>query len=130
MDKKVKGYTELLARVRPVTCNLIERVFLDAWPTIDERLQRIENLLLAIFERQQVREWYSIEEFAGIVGRAELTCREWCRRGRVRGKKCLSGRGASTAWVISHTELQRYQREGLLPCERPDGHVTSVGGSL
>lgn len=98
--------------------------------TIYERLQKIENLLLAIFERQQVREWYSVGEFARIVGRAELTCREWCRRGRVRGEKRLSGRGAFTAWVISHTELQRYQREGLLPCERPDGHAISEGDSL
>jgi hypothetical protein len=94
--------------------------------TIYEHLQKIENLLLAIFERQQVREWYSVEEFARIVGRAELTCREWCRRGRVRGEKRLSGRGAFAAWVISHAELQRYQREGL----RPAGNGTSEGDSL
>jgi Helix-turn-helix domain len=83
--------------------------------TMEERLEKIECLLVALVERQQVREWYSIEEFARIVGRAEFTCREWCRHGRIRAEKRLSGRGAYPAWVISHDELLRFQREGLLP---------------
>jgi Helix-turn-helix domain len=82
---------------------------------MEERLEKIECLLVALVERQQVREWYSIEEFARIVGRAEFTCREWCRHGRIRAEKRLSGRGAYPAWVISHDELLRFQREGLLP---------------
>ncbi len=81
---------------------------------IEERLERIEAQLLMLCERQQVREWYSVEEFARIVGRSELTCREWCRHGRIHAEKKFSGRGAHTAWAISHEELQRYQREGLL----------------
>ena len=83
--------------------------------TLEERLEKIECLLVALVERQQVREWYSVEEFARIVGRAEFTCREWCRHGRIRAEKRLSGRGAHAAWVISHDELLRYQRKGLLP---------------
>jgi hypothetical protein len=81
---------------------------------LKERLEKIEAMLGALVERQQVREWYSIDQFARIAGRAELTCREWCRLGRINAEKKHSGRGAYAAWVISHEELQRYQREGLL----------------
>ncbi len=37
--------------------------------TVEERLEKIEAMLLVLVERQQVREWYSVEEFARIVGR-------------------------------------------------------------
>jgi hypothetical protein len=86
--------------------------------TVEERLEKIESLLVVLVERQQMREWYSVEEFARIVGRAEFTCREWCRHGRVRAEKKESGRGAYAAWVISHAELLRFQREGLLPLRK------------
>jgi hypothetical protein len=72
-------------------------------------------MLAVLVERQQVREWYSVEEFAQVLGKAEFTVREWCRLRRVRAEKRLSGRGAFPAWCISHQELLRYQREGLLP---------------
>jgi hypothetical protein len=83
--------------------------------TIEERLDKIETMLAALVERQQVKEWYTTEEFAKLVGKAEFTVREWCRHGRVKAEKRVSGRGAFPAWVISHQELLRYQREGLLP---------------
>lgn len=83
--------------------------------TVEERLEKIEALLVVLVERQQVREWYSVEEFARIVGRAEFTCREWCRHGRIKAEKKESGRGAYASWAISHAELLRFQREGLLP---------------
>ena len=83
--------------------------------TLEERLERIETLLGVLVERQQVREWYTTEQFARIVGRAEFTVREMCRHGRVQARKALSGRGSHAQWVISHDELLRYQREGLLP---------------
>ena len=82
--------------------------------TLEERLTKIEAMLAVLVGRQQVRDWYSVEEFARIVGRAEFTCREWCRGGRINAAKKDSGRGAHACWVISHTELLRYQREGLL----------------
>jgi hypothetical protein len=47
-----------------------------------------------------VREYYSVEEFARIVNRAEFTCREWCRHGPIKAEKKESGRGAYTSWAI------------------------------
>jgi hypothetical protein len=84
-----------------------------------ERLGKVEAMLGVLIERQQVREFYAVEEFARIVGRAEFTCREWCRHGRINAEKKASGRGAYAGWAISHSELLRFQREGLLPLNRP-----------
>jgi hypothetical protein len=82
--------------------------------TIEERLERIEAMLEVLVGRQ-TKEWYSVEEFARLVGRSEFTCREWCRHGRIAAQKKQSGRGAHASWAISHAELERYQREGLRP---------------
>jgi hypothetical protein len=87
--------------------------------TLDERLDKIESLLVSLVERDRVREFYSVEEFSRIVDRAEFTCREWCRNGRIHAEKKESGRGAHASWAISHTELLRFQREGLLSARRP-----------
>lgn len=83
--------------------------------TIEERMVRIERMLGALAGRQNIKQWYSVEEFARQVGRSQFTCRVWCRRGRILARKKGSGRGGHFAWAISHEELQRYQREGLLP---------------
>ena len=99
------------------------RWFRGAAMTIDEKLEKIEAMLLILVERQKVREWYSVDEFAQTVGRSEFTCREWCRNGRIHAKKKVSGRGAHTAWAISHEELERYQREGLLRSRETALHV-------
>lgn len=79
------------------------------------RLDRIEGMLATLVERQTIRDYYSTDEFARLVGKAEFTVREWCRLGRIRAEKRQSGRGAHPAWAISHQELLRYQKEGLLP---------------
>lgn len=79
------------------------------------RLERIEAALETLLQRQTMKEWYSTQEVAEILGKAEFTVREWCRLGRVHAEKRNSGRGKFLAWVISHVELQRFQREGLLP---------------
>ena len=82
--------------------------------SFEERLEKIEAMLVALVERQTAREWYTTGEFASAVGKAEFTIREYCRLGRLRAMKRQSGRGAHTAYAISHEEWQRYQREGLL----------------
>jgi hypothetical protein len=83
--------------------------------TIDDRLDRIEAMLSTLVERHTVREWYSTEQFAKLVAKSEFTIREYCRLGRLKAEKRRSGRGAHPAWVLSHEELQRFQKEGLLP---------------
>ena len=86
--------------------------------TVEEKLDRIEAMLKQLVERQAVKEFYEIEEFARLVGREPFTCREWARHGRIRAEKKLSGRGAYARWVVPHAELLRYQKEGLLPVRR------------
>ena len=83
--------------------------------TIEERLERIEGMLVTIIQAQQVREWYTTEEFARAVGKAEFTIREHCRLGRLMAEKRRSGRGAHQQWVLSQNELDRFRRHGLLP---------------
>jgi hypothetical protein len=82
------------------------------------RLDRIESLLAALLERETIKDHYSTDEFARLVGKAEFTVREWARLGRIHAEKRQSGRGSHAAWVVSHSELQRYRRSGLLPCKR------------
>jgi hypothetical protein len=75
-------------------------------------------MLAVLVERQAVREYYTPEEFARIVGREPFTCGESRRLGRIRAQKQASGRGKHTSWVIPHDEFLRFQRKGLLPDHR------------
>lgn len=86
--------------------------------TLEDRLIRIEGMLTILVHGQQLREWYSVAEFARLVGRSEFTCRQWCREGRIEARKKGSGRGAHAGWAIAHNELERYRREGLLPAKQ------------
>jgi hypothetical protein len=87
--------------------------------TLEAQLDRIESLLVSLVEKERTREWYSVQEFSRIVGRAPFTVREWARHGRLNAEKKESGRGAHRSYAISHAELLRFQREGLLPMRRP-----------
>lgn len=90
-------------------------------PALDsQRLNRIETMVQSLLEQDSIKEWYNTAELAGLLGKAEFTVREWCRLGRIRAKKWAGGRGAHASWVVSHEELLRYRRDGLLkPDERP-----------
>src|SRR4051812_19147845 len=79
---------------------------------IEVQLAEMRDLLAS---QKTIKDWYTTEEFATLVAKAEFTVREWCRLGRVRGEKRHSGRGKHREWVVSHDELLRYHREGLLP---------------
>ena len=81
---------------------------------IERRLDELHALLNVLVQQRTVKDWYTTEEAAQQLGKAEFTVREWCRHGRVHAEKRMSGRGAFPSWVISHQELLRYQREGLL----------------
>lgn len=83
------------------------------------RLEAMENMLRLLVERELAKPHYEIEQFARIVNKAPFTCREWARLGRIKAEKRSSGRGKYAAWVVSHEELLRYQRHGLLPISRP-----------
>lgn len=76
-----------------------------------QRLDRIEAALAVLVEQRTVKEWYSTQEVADLVGKAEYTVREWCRQGRVQARKAPNGRG----WLVSHDELVRIRNEGPLP---------------
>lgn len=84
---------------------------------LKRQLDRIEDLLSSILEERQVKDWYTTEEFAKLVGKAEYTVREACRLGRLDARKQTVPRqgGRHAAWAISHAELLRYRRDGLLP---------------
>lgn len=81
------------------------------------KLEHLETMLSVLVERQTVKDWYTTIEVAGLLGRAEYTVREWCRLRRIHSERRRSGRGAHTSYAISHPELLRFQREGLLPLQ-------------
>ena len=87
--------------------------------TMEERLEKIEAMLVVLVERQAVREWYTTEQMAELLGKSEFTVREYCRLFRLNAEKRVSGRGKYPQWVVSHNEYLRYQKEGLLPIRRP-----------
>ena len=82
---------------------------------IGERLATLESMVRQLIEMRTVKDWYSTEDLAKQLNKAEFTIREWCRLGRIRAVKRQFGRGPHAAWVVSHDELLRYQRDGLIP---------------
>jgi hypothetical protein len=66
-------------------------------------------------EQRTIKDWYSPEEVAEILGKRPYTVREWCRWQRVNARKRPTGRGDAKEWEISHEELERIKSHGLLP---------------
>jgi DNA-directed RNA polymerase specialized sigma24 family protein len=86
-----------------------------------QRLERIEAVLQMLVRQQTIKDWYSTDEVAEVLGKSSFTVREWCRLGRIRAQKRQCGRGLSQEWIISHEELQRIRNEGLLPIRKDQG---------
>lgn len=86
--------------------------------TVEERLDELRSMVLQLLERQTVKDFYEIEEFARLVGRESFTVRQWAKHRRIRAEKKLSGRGKYLRWRVSHAELLRHQKEGLLPVQK------------
>jgi hypothetical protein len=95
-----------------------ENMVAEEMSVVLERLDRIEATLAVLVEKQTVKDWYSTDEVAKLLDKAEFTVREWCRLSRIHAEKKGSGRGKFQSWVISHAELLRIQREGILPLRR------------
>lgn len=83
-----------------------------------EKLDHIAATLANLLRQRTERDWYVVEEVAELLNRRPFTVREWCRLGRLHAEKKGSGRGKHQSWVISHTEVLRFQRQGLLPVKR------------
>lgn len=92
--------------------------FLARFDLLLARLEKMETTLDVLVQQRTVKDWYSTAELASLLGKAEYTVREWCRLGRIAAKKLPGGRGNEGEWRISHDELIRYQRDGLLPMTR------------
>jgi hypothetical protein len=84
----------------------------EALRSIREMVAEVRDLLVA---QRAVKDYYSVDQAAQSLERRPFTVREWCRLKRINAEKRKTGRGRSTEWVISHVELLRIQKEGLLP---------------
>ena len=93
--------------------------------TVEDRLDRIERLLCSLVSREQVRQWYSVDEFARIVGRSEFTCREWCRLRRIAADKVTVHESMVTnVQSASSREVTPPMRRSIRPTRAADGYST------
>lgn len=76
---------------------------------------KLDRVLELVEDRRVVKEFYSTQEVARILGRDMFTVREWARLRRIHAVKRETGRGSSAAWAIPHEELERIRNHGLLP---------------
>jgi hypothetical protein len=88
---------------------------LHAVKQVDDRVAALEKAVALLASQRTVKEWYTTADIAAMFNKAEYTVREWCRLRRINASKIPSLRGGEQEWRISHTELVRYQNEGLLP---------------
>jgi hypothetical protein len=87
----------------------------DQSDTLDEIRAMVVEVRDLLARQTRTKEYYSVGEAADYLGKAEFTVREYCRMKRINAEKRRSGRGSSAEWVISHAELLRIEKEGLLP---------------
>ncbi len=89
------------------------------WRSYRDELSALSSMVRQLLDRAIVKSHYSVEEFSGLVGKAEYTVRQWCNLGRINAEKSMTQSGSTTRWVISRAEYERYSREGLMPLQKP-----------
>jgi Helix-turn-helix domain len=80
----------------------------------NELLILLNGKVDALVAKETIQSNYSTKEFAERVHLSDWTVRNYCRLGRLIASKKRSGRGLYPEWTISHEELERYRRDGLL----------------
>jgi hypothetical protein len=110
MNPAHRTHDESVANQEPATPGV-------AFGQLLDRLERIEDTLGQLLQRNTMKDYYTTAEVAKILGKAEFTVREWCRLGRVYAEKRQTGRGRTKEWMVSHQELTRIRNEGLLPID-------------
>lgn len=103
-----------VGRAMPFPHSLLDGL-IERFEQLFSRLKRIEDSIDVLVSQKTIKDWYTTDEVADIVGRAPFTVREWCRLGRLKAIKRLTGRGNTLEWIIGHEELQRLRNHGLLP---------------
>jgi len=110
--------SDLALPTMPAPCAMQERI-----ASLEGRLQQVMDVVVEVRDlltaQRTIRDYYTTEQVAKILGKANWTVREWCRLGRVHALKRHSGRGRAKDWTISHAELQRIEKEGLVPVPGP-----------
>ncbi len=75
----------------------------------------LAELRAFVINQRTVKDWYSPEEVAEMLGKQPYTVREWCRYRRINARKRPTGRGGAKEWEISREEVERIKSHGLLP---------------
>lgn len=96
-------------------CEKLFQILSDVEKHVEKIEHRLGNFTTNETHLAKPREFYSVLEFAELVGKSEYTVREWCRLNRINAEKTASGHGDSKAWKIPADELNRYLDHGLLP---------------
>jgi hypothetical protein len=74
-----------------------------------QKLERIQAAITELLRQRTVKDFYEIEEFAALVGKAPFTSREWARLGRIHAAKKNNGRGAPPPPCGSVTLIRKFR---------------------
>lgn len=77
-----------------------------------ERLDRLEEMLSKVLLAKQ--EWLTVQEFAKVTGLNSKYVSELCKTGKLIAAKSEERHGPHHTWRIRQTELERYQRDGIV----------------
>jgi hypothetical protein len=83
-----------------------KRVYIE--DQLDKLLDRLEALEAKVADLQTKPAGYTPDEFGDLVRVLPTTVQKWCRNCVLKANKDPQGK-----WRIPHSELERYQTEGL-----------------